>query len=533
MIAVTTWLLSATLKGSLVIAMALLLRGRIASRWMHALLLIAIVRLLMPVAPESSFSIFNLAPQAELAAPPPVVLAAPSPIPPGETPLRVPFEAPAPQFDRMTIALLAAWATGCAFMLLRAAVRSRMLRRRLRDRAEVDLPLVDECREAIGVRRRVRAYETDAVITPSLHGFVRPMLLLPRGFVETFSHEQLRFVVLHELAHLRRSDVLVNWLTTFAQALHWFNPLVHLAAARIAEERELACDALALERLRDDERSAYGGTVLAVLDRMRQPSPAPGLVGMTATHRQLKRRIQMIAAFRPQRRSSLLFAALVATIAMVSLTDAVAGERVTFEHRIAEPLNPAAEATIRQLETNIDAQLTKATIHDVASLVTARTGVMVTFAEGALSANDATTFTVNAKNVPAHILLAETIDSLGLALHFQETGVMIDKLPEGAREPLRVLRAPGREPLIERAPAVGEGHRDVIFIERSKVADHRELPAPREGDVVLPRMQILDSGESAEDGVIRRRVSFRGGREGQTEGTLELEVHRDATSASR
>jgi bla regulator protein BlaR1 len=77
------------------------------------------------------------------------------------------------------------------------------------------------------------------VATPSLHGWLRPTLLLPRGFLVSFTREQLRYVVLHELAHLRRSDVLVNWIATAAQVLHWFNPLVRLAVMRLAEEREL------------------------------------------------------------------------------------------------------------------------------------------------------------------------------------------------------------------------------------------------------------------------------------------------------
>ena len=528
MIAVMTWLLSATLKGSIVIAFAMLLRGvvrgRIASRWMHALLLIAVVRLLMPVAPEASFSIFNLAPGTDLVAPAPLFFERPAPLPRQPLPLRVPLEAPAPRLDRTTIALLAAWAAGCAFVLLRAFARSRALRRLLRDRTEIALPLVDECRAALGVRRRVRAFETAAVATPSLHGWLRPMLLLPRGFTGTFSPEQLRFVLLHELAHLRRGDVLVNWLTTFAQALHWFNPLVHLAAARLAEERELACDALALERLGADERSAYGGTVLAVLDRMRQPSPAPGLVGMTATHQQLKRRIQMIAAYRPQRRSSFLFAALVAVIALASLTDAVAGEQM-FLRRIAEPLSPAAEGVMRQLDTNVHAQLSKATVHEVAALVTQRTGVMVTFAEGALGeASEKTTFTLNATNVPAHLILSETIDALGLALHFRDTGVVVDKLPEGARERFHIsVAGPGEAETL----AVD---RQVVSIERGE-AGARELPAPPEVDVVMPRTRAFEATrEAAEDGVSRRKVSFRGSREGQTEGTFELEVHREATS---
>lgn len=160
---------------------------------------------------------------------------------------------------------------------------------------------------------------------PSLHGWLRPALLLPEGFLETFTREQLRYAVLHELAHLRRSDVLVNWIATAAAALHGFHPLVRLARARLAEERELACDALALAALRAEERQAYGGTVLEIVDRLRTTQLVPALVGMTAAPQQLKRRIVMIASFK-QPRYSALFAAMVVAVGLVTLTDAQAHE---------------------------------------------------------------------------------------------------------------------------------------------------------------------------------------------------------------
>lgn len=486
-------LFAAAWKGTLLVTFALVVhrvaRNRIPARWMCALLLVGIIRLLMPVAPQSSFSVFNLL-QPHAAAPSPVIVLEGQPRLPALEAARVPEPVPPPRAPWMAPVLLAVWAAGAAFCLARVAVQSIRFRKRLRDLRPVDLGgLIEQCCTALLIRRRVRVAETGAVDTPSLHGWLRPTLLLPHRFLESFSREQLRYVVLHELAHLRRADVLVSWIATAAAALHWYNPLVRLAVARLFEERELACDALALAALRADERPAYGGTVLEIAER--SPALVPALVGMTATPRQLKRRIVMIASFK-QSRASIVFAALVAVLALATLTDAQAGEPRTFTRIIeGEPLSPAAHEQMERLEKAIDVDLRNATLRDVLNAISNATGVTATIAEGALEGDPR--LNVQGTRVPAHVVLMETLVSLELAPKFTDTGV------EVVREPARVMIH----------PAPGE---DRVFFMRERRTHEGALPA----DAPAARKSIEIRAEQ-EDG--KRTVTINGG-----EGKLEIEV---------
>ena len=184
------------------------------------------------------------------------------------------------------------------------------------------LALLDECRNSLGVCQPLEVVETNLVASPALYGWRQPWLLLPEGLLQNFSYAELRHVFLHELAHVKRRDIAVNWLCTVLQIVHWFNPLVWLAFARMRADREVACDALALSVADAGEHRAYGHTILKLLEGFARPSELPGLVGILEDKNQMKRRIQMIAGGRGIRRSTVLALLLVLGLGAVALTDA-------------------------------------------------------------------------------------------------------------------------------------------------------------------------------------------------------------------
>lgn len=187
---------------------------------------------------------------------------------------------------------------------------------------------------------RLQVVESPDVPTPVLHGLVRPKLVLPAGFATRFSAEELRFIFLHELAHVKRRDIAMNWLVAVLQVIHWFNPLVWLGFARWRADRELACDALALDAAGPDQNREYGRTILRLLESLTPRVAAPGLVGILEDHRQLKQRLQMIASYRPARRWGIWSVLLLAGLAVVCLTDA------------QSPKSNPTGATVTNISTN-------------------------------------------------------------------------------------------------------------------------------------------------------------------------------------
>jgi beta-lactamase regulating signal transducer with metallopeptidase domain len=372
------WLGRASWQASALILLVLLaqwlLRRQLAPRWRHALWLLVVLRLALPWAPESRVSLFNwlqspvsvsTVSTADVMTTVAVAPDETSSPPPG-APAISPWPFPWP------VRLAGFWLAGVMLLAGKLLVTSRRLGAGIRRQRPVTDPtmlnLLEDCKQEVGVHTPLTLIETSAVGSPSLHGFVRPRLLLPAGFAQDFSPAELRYVFLHELGHVRRGDIPLNWLTTGLLIMHWFNPLVWFAFSRMQADRELACDALVLAHTRDAENQSYGQTIIKLLETFCHPARSPGMVGILENKNQMRRRISMIAQFKRTKRWPLAAVAVFAALAMVTLTNAQSPNRPAAPDAVRaaaadEQGPPQIIATSPRVgETDVDPTLTEITV---------------------------------------------------------------------------------------------------------------------------------------------------------------------------
>jgi beta-lactamase regulating signal transducer with metallopeptidase domain len=164
------------------------------------------------------------------------------------------------------------WLSGSACtlaMLATGLVGVEQLRRSSRLVESGDLPR--RCRalaDSLGIARRVSVGICDRLAMPVLIGIVRPLILLPPIALSGWSAEQLEMILLHELAHLRRWDNLVNLLQRVVESLVFFHPVVWWLSGWVRLERELCCDRLVVERL--GQPVAYAEMLVALSGRSRK-----------------------------------------------------------------------------------------------------------------------------------------------------------------------------------------------------------------------------------------------------------------------
>ena len=140
------------------------------------------------------------------------------------------------------------WLAGMAGILLYAAASTIALRRRLADA----VPLDDS------MENLDRIYRSDRIQSAFLFGIVRPKIYLPFGI----DGENLRQVIAHEKAHLRRLDNVTKAAAFILAAVYWFNPAIWLAYILYCRDIELACDESVVKGKKPDERKAYSMALL-------------------------------------------------------------------------------------------------------------------------------------------------------------------------------------------------------------------------------------------------------------------------------
>lgn len=131
-------------------------------------------------------------------------------------------------------------------------------------------PFVDELALRFFISRRVMVRITEMVNVPATIGFFKPVILLPVASVNNLSVEQVEAIIMHELAHIRRHDYLLNLLASFVETLLFFNPFAHLLGNQMRKECELCCDDAVLEKQQDPGQYAYA---LLLLERSKQQLP--------------------------------------------------------------------------------------------------------------------------------------------------------------------------------------------------------------------------------------------------------------------
>lgn len=124
-----------------------------------------------------------------------------------------------------------------------------------------------------GLRRAPRVIVTNVISCPAVFGLVRPVLLIPPVSLETLDRKDLRNILLHEVAHIKRGDLFYQMAFVWVTILNWYNPLLYLMRNRIYELRELSCDATVASVLQE-RTPQYRETLLRAAERLlRRPLP--------------------------------------------------------------------------------------------------------------------------------------------------------------------------------------------------------------------------------------------------------------------
>jgi beta-lactamase regulating signal transducer with metallopeptidase domain len=179
-------------------------------------------------------------------------------------------------------------------LLLQRAIFVRGLVTQAKEVDDSMADTLDSCRERMGVKRKIGFKVSTNATSPAVCGLFRPVILVPKNLASHLNKSQLKTVLLHELAHIRRGDLWINLAQTLLQIIYFYNPLLWLANAIIRRTREQAVDEMVLVAM-GEKAQQYPQTLVNVAKlAFKRPALSLRLIGVVESKNALAGRIKHI-----------------------------------------------------------------------------------------------------------------------------------------------------------------------------------------------------------------------------------------------
>ena len=181
----------------------------------------------------------------------------------------------------------------------------------------------------LSIKRNIEVRITNEINSPSLCGIINPKILIPLNMINNINKDEMKYIVIHELFHYKRKDILVSWLTSIVRTIHWFNPIILFGLSTMRSDCESACDEMVLSKLDDNENIKYGNTIINVLHLINSKNTVPGTTSMVTNKKRIKDRIKSIAENKKFDSKTIFLGVIaIAILAVVVLTNRLSSENL-------------------------------------------------------------------------------------------------------------------------------------------------------------------------------------------------------------
>lgn len=258
----------------------------------------------------------------------------------------------------LSMIFLIIWLSGISICLLYIVINHFLFCTKLKINSRlIDVNEKNRIKNLIPHQYLSRIYLSQAIKSPMLCHMGKAKIFLPNNFFKNYSINEQKYVLKHELVHLKRYDLLANAAMLMLICVNWFNPFLFLTFKYFRTAQELACDAVVSHKLSISEKKEYGYALLKTI--LNQSSQLPAMSCGWNTQQQLKERCQMLKFhyFKPVKSFfgiSLFIATACIAIAAPNLKK---GELQTINSKVtfsANKIEPSSNNQQTLLEGNVD-----------------------------------------------------------------------------------------------------------------------------------------------------------------------------------
>lgn len=344
------WILETSISASIIVLIILgirrLIKNKVSPCILYYMWFVVIIKLVVPNGPESQISLYNIFSKSEVSVEQKVDKVETRSINEeiniseevkiesrlGETEDELYKTQINNKTSYLTLkeALGILWGLGVFILIIRSAYSYILIRKYVKGKEYHDSMIESillENLKILSFRSKVRIILSNKFESPSLVGVIKPRIIIPENIMEKSSSEELKYILLHELTHLKRKDNIIIWFSLIIRIIYWFNPMIIFSMNLMQKDCEISCDANVLNKVDSKENIKYGMSILKVLSSINTNRRDPGVIAMIRNKKEVKERINMISKNKKYGAKSLIIGCvLIGVLCGVGLTSKTIAE---------------------------------------------------------------------------------------------------------------------------------------------------------------------------------------------------------------
>lgn len=171
-----------------------------------------------------------------------------------------------------------------------------------------------KCVKAMNITTKVELLCSSEISSPSLCGIIKPTILIPVTVAGNVCYEEFKYIILHELTHLKNKDIYINWVITLLSVVYWFNPILLYGFHKMKQDCEFSCDSQTISYLDEGKNIQYGNAIIRVLELAGSGNRLIGTTTIVMNSSEIKRRIVMISKYKKINIKSVLLGIIIFVI---------------------------------------------------------------------------------------------------------------------------------------------------------------------------------------------------------------------------
>ena len=188
------------------------------------------------------------------------------------------------------------WLTGIILLLMYYIITSIVLKIKIgkeKVKNKKILEILNNSKMQMEVKKEIELIKQKYKKVPCIYGIFKTRILITDEILEK-NEESFKYILMHEIAHLKKHDLLVNKVLILILIIHWFNPVLWYCFKQIRQDMELKADEMVLDKIGKKEEKSYAKTLVKLLPISKEEKITTKVLSVTDGKKNMERRINMI-----------------------------------------------------------------------------------------------------------------------------------------------------------------------------------------------------------------------------------------------